>query len=172
MVIVRIQYWRVNNLIPDYKLVIVGKAFMNNTLREARYFNEYISNYQLTDAVIKLGYIPESDLVNVYNLATVYIQPSFYEGFGLPVLEAMSCGVPVIASNAGSLPEIAGDAGLLVDPYNTAGLANAIMNILNLTASDRSEMKRRSIIQARQFSWQKVANQMVILYEQIVGKTD
>ena len=143
---------------------------MNNTLREARYFNEYISNYQLTDAVIKLGYIPESDLVNVYNLATVYIQPSFYEGFGLPVLEAMSCGVPVIASNAGSLPEIAGDAGLLVDPYNTAGLANAIMNILNLTASDRSEMKRRSIIQARQFSWQKAANQMVTLYEQVTGK--
>ena len=84
----------------------------------------------LGDAVIFPGFVPAEELPWWYRAAELFVYPSLFEGFGLPVLEAMACGTPTITSNASSLPEVAGDAALLVEPEDTAGLAGAIARVL------------------------------------------
>jgi len=83
-----------------------------------------------------LGWLDNKDLVGIYNLATVYCQPSFYEGFGLPVLEAMSCGTPVVAANTSSLPEISSEAAIMVDPYNINSMEKGLSSVLNNPLTD------------------------------------
>ncbi len=93
------------------KLVIAGKqGWLYSDIMSL------IKNSEFSDDIIYMGYIPDEDLPYIFNAADVYVYPSFYEGFGLTILEAMACGVPVIASNNSSLPEVVGDAGILVDP--------------------------------------------------------
>jgi len=109
-----------SNLKPqnsNLKLILVGKAFKDETLPETKEILQLIKVLKLKDFVRILGFVSDKDLVAIYNLATVYCQPSFYEGFGLPVLEAMACGTPVVAANTSSLPEICGDAAIMVNPY-------------------------------------------------------
>jgi glycosyltransferase involved in cell wall biosynthesis len=108
----------------------------------------------LDDRVRQLGYVEQEDMPALYNLASAYIYPSLYEGFGLPILEAMQCGCPVVASNATSIPEVAGDAAILVDPYNVDSLAGAIYKVLT------DDMVRKRLIkagfeQAKKFSWER-----------------
>ena len=91
------------------------------------------------------------------------VQPAFYEGFGLPVLEAMQCGIPVIASNTSSLPELVGDAGLLVSPYDEKSLCDAILRILN-DFSLRESLSLKSIARANEFSWEKNHKDLVAVY--------
>lgn len=86
---------------------------------------------ELEDKVIFPGFVPEGDLPALYSAASLLVYPSFYEGFGLPPLEAMACGTPVVTSNTSSLPEVVGEAGLMVDPEDSAALAQAIHRVLN-----------------------------------------
>ena len=113
--------------------------------------------------ILALGFVPSADLVALYNLAAVYAQPSFGEGFGLPVLEAMACGCPVVSSSWGSLPEIVGKAGILVEP-TPASLAEGIKKVIG-DGELRRRLIRAGLKQAKQFSWAKTARQTLKVYQ-------
>jgi glycosyltransferase involved in cell wall biosynthesis len=115
------------------------------------------------DRVRILGFVDEGDLPALYRSAVLFAFPSLYEGFGLPVLEAMACGVPVVCSNASSLPEVAGEAGLLVDPLDTDGLAEAMRRVLE-DSRLRREMIARGVAQAARFTWERAARQLVDVF--------
>ena len=109
---------------------------------------------------MKLGYVEADDMPALYNLASVYIYPSVYEGFGLPVLEAMQCGCPVIASNATSIPEVAGDAAMLVEPMDVQAWADGIYQVI-MNRRLREEMIKKGFARAKQFSWDKCAERIL-----------
>lgn len=116
--------------------------------------------------ILWLGPVPEADLPALYSAATAFVFPSLYEGFGLPVLEAMACGTPVICSAASSLPEVTGDAALLVDPTDTGALAAAIARLMSDEAL-RLELARRGLAQAARFSWERTAAATLDLYRRL-----
>jgi glycosyltransferase involved in cell wall biosynthesis len=112
------------------------------------------------------GYVPASDLPGLYSAADALLMPSQYEGFGLPILEAMACGTPVICSRASSLPELAGDAALLVPPDDAGALVHAIRQVID--QPDRaSSMRERGLVQAQKFTWQAAAHRTADLYQQV-----
>jgi glycosyltransferase involved in cell wall biosynthesis len=115
-----------------------------------------IERLNLQDKVVLPGYLADEALVFWYNAASVLAYPSLYEGFGLPIIEAMACGTPVVTSTASSLPEAAGDAGLLVDPHDTEMLAEALEKALADEVL-REEMRTRGLSQAARFTWQATA---------------
>ena len=147
----------------DAKLVVVGRR---GWLSEEVF--ALVDELKLTDDVLFLGRVPIEDLLHLYNAAQLLVQPSFYEGFGLPPLEAMACGTPVVVSNVSSLPEVVGDAGLLVDPENVSELTVAIWRALTDQAL-RTELIAKGLKRARCFSWEKTALQTLELYQR-VGK--
>lgn len=121
------------------------------------------------DTVLFTGSVPVDDLPALYSGALLFVLPSLYEGFGLPVLEAMSCGAPVITTNVSSLPEVAGEAALLVDPQDIVGLADA-MQSLCADEDLRRDLARRGIIQAQRFSWQQAARETLAIYHAVGGR--
>jgi glycosyltransferase involved in cell wall biosynthesis len=112
------------------------------------------------------GYVDRNDLPFIYSAAEVFIYASFYEGFGLPILEAMACGCPVIASNIKPLIETAGGAALLVDPYNVQSISEGINRLLNDKCL-RGDLIEKGLKRAEQFSWDKAARQTIEIYEKI-----
>ena len=129
----------------------------------------HIARCGLSERVRFLGYCPREELPSLYRNAGCLVFPSLFEGFGMPVLEAMACGCPVVASNAASLPEVAGNAALLVDPADTEGLAEAIAQALG-DGGLRRELRARGLARAAMFSWRRHALETVAalrrLYEQ------
>lgn len=118
------------------------------------------------DRVRILGFVDEADLPALYRGAALFAFPSLYEGFGLPVLEAMACGVPVVCSDASSLPEVAGDAALLVNPLDTDALAEALSRALR-DADLRQEMVARGLAQAARFTWEQAARQLLGTFDSL-----
>jgi glycosyltransferase involved in cell wall biosynthesis len=118
----------------------------------------------LSDRVVLPGYVPDADLPALLSGALAFIYPSLYEGFGLPLLEAMACGTPVICSNASSLPEVAGDAALLVDPTDTEALADALARLV-ADEGLRRELVERGFRQMRRFSWRRCAEETLRVLE-------
>lgn len=117
----------------------------------------------IADRVKWLGYVSDEQRLSLYRAASMLVLPSFDEGFGLPVLEAMTLGVPVIAARRGSLPEVVGDAGLLVDPEDDAAIATAMRTVLN----DRAERRRLAdagVLRARSYSWPEAARRLYAAY--------
>jgi glycosyltransferase involved in cell wall biosynthesis len=114
------------------------------------------------------GFVPFEEQALWYSSAAVFAFPSLYEGFGLPLLEAMTCGTPVVASDTSSLPEVVGDAGLLVDPCDVDGLASALQAVLE-DESQRAALARAGLARSRQFSWQKMAAETVRIYREVLG---
>jgi len=115
-----------------------------------------------------VGLVSDAELVAYYQQATVFVFPSLYEGFGLPVLEAMGCGCPVICSNVSSLPEVAGDAAVLVDPKDSDQLAAALSRVLESPAL-QGELKARGLARAGEFSWDRTATETLAVYRRVVG---
>jgi len=112
--------------------------------------------------------VPWDDLVALYSGCRVFVYPSLYEGFGLPILEAMACGAPVITSNNSSMAEIAKDAAILVDPRSESQLKRAIEMVLDLNLENYQKMVRASLDRARLYSWNKTARQTLEVYEEVV----
>ncbi len=121
----------------------------------------------LQEQVLFPGYVADADLPWFYRAATVFAYPSLLEGFGLPVLEAMACGTPVITSAVSSLPEVAGDAALLVDPASVDALTDALVQMLS-DAALAGEMRRRGLLQAGRFSWQRTAAETAAVYRAVL----
>ena len=122
-----------------------------------------IQSLGLAQQVQLIGRVAEEDLPRWYSACTAFVYPSLYEGFGLPVLEAMACGAPVITSNVTSLPEVVGDAGLVVEPTDTAALAAALTQVLS-QPNLQTEMRKKSLARAAQFTWLRTAQQTIESY--------
>ena len=122
----------------------------------------------MTDRVTFTGFVPDEDLVVLYNDATMLVLPSMSEGFGLPVVEAMACGLPVAASNRNSIPEVLGDAGLLFDPESHEQIAEAVGRLLGDEAL-RADLRARGLERAGLFSWKAAAHKMMGILEDVVG---
>ena len=127
---------------------------------------ELIAKLKLEKKVRFLGRVSELELITLYSLADVFAFPSFFEGFGVPPLEAMACGAPVITSNTSSWPEVVGDAALQVNPHNTGELANAINRLLEDQAL-QEELRQKGFARAQLFTWPKAASKMLAVYQQL-----
>lgn len=135
---------------PNYELWISGPTDTTYTPQ----LQAKIVELNLTESVKLIGYASYEKLPTLINQAIALVFPSLWEGFGLPVLEAMACGTPVITSNVSSLPEVAGSSALMVNPYNTAEITAAMDTVANDT-QQRSYLREQGLIQASQFSWEK-----------------
>lgn len=146
---------------PFHKLVIAGRTGWKS---EATYNEHTLSPFK--DDIIFTGRISDQELVQLYNQAGIFVYTSFFEGFGFPPLEAMSCGLPVICSDSSSIGEVVGDAGILVDPGDIGGFADNILKVL----SDRSLMEKlqlNSLKRAEKFSWEETARKTLEVYKSI-----
>jgi len=141
------------------KLVLVGQK---GWLYEP--FFEKLAEMGLESEVILPGFVPEADLPAIFQLATLFVYPSIYEGFGLPPLEALAGGTPVVCSNASSLPEVVGSAGLLVPPHDTHALTAALRRLLS-DPDLQAKLKYLGPLQAASFTWEEAARQTVKVYE-------
>lgn len=148
-----------------WDLVVVGER----NLWKSSPVGEITEKLNLKPFVHFTGFIPDTDLPGIYNGADLFVFPSLYEGFGLPVLEAMACGTPVITSNTSSLPEVAGDAALLVDPYNVEEIA-AVMRMVLEDPDLARDLGNRGLERAREFTWEKTAQRTISVYEKVLGE--
>ena len=144
------------------KLLIIGDEISKlPALRRA------VHRHKLHKHVRFLGYQPNHTLAILYRLATVFVFPSLYEGFGLPPLEAMASGTPVVTSNISSLPEVAGDAAILVDPYDLDAIVEGLCRVVGDRAL-AADLRRRGLERAREFSWERSVAKTKQVYE-LVG---
>jgi glycosyltransferase involved in cell wall biosynthesis len=122
----------------------------------------------LEDNVIFCNYVADNDLPLLYNFAEVFICPSFYEGFGLPVLEAMCCGAPVICSNRSSLPEVAADAACYIEPDSIDSIKSAIKRLMEDNTL-REDLSKKALERSKKFSWTETANKTLDIYREILN---
>lgn len=149
-------------------LVLVGKIFVDKpNIPEYHEVKRAIEDSGKADKIICLGYVPSHHLSVIYSRATLYVQPSWYEGFGLPVLEAMKFGCPVASSDRGSLKEIGGDAVAYFDP--SSNMAEVIESLL-ASPSALARLSQSGLIQAKKFSWENTARLTHKVYEQVLAK--
>jgi glycosyltransferase involved in cell wall biosynthesis len=134
-----------------HKLVVAGKPGWLHEEVEAG-----VADAGRPDLVARIGYVPDEDVAALYSGADAFCFPSLYEGFGLPILEAMACGTPVVTSYRGSLPEISGDAAILVDPTSVEAIGEALVRVLT-DHGERARLVEAGAARARQFSWEACA---------------
>lgn len=150
------------------KFMLCGKSFLNKNLSEAQMITQKISKLNLNSDVILPGFVPDEDLEGLLSLATAYIQPSIYEGFGLPVVQAMSCACPVICANISSLPEVGGEAAIYADVYNPSDIAEKIRSLLNMSDLQKKQLGEKSLEQSKKFSWEKTAAVTHEVYKKLI----
>ncbi len=159
-------YARVREWSSRWTLVVVGAY----KWKYSSVF-ETVMRLGLENHIHFTGFIPEEDLPALYNGADLFVFPSLYEGFGLPVLEAMACGTPVVTSNVSSLPEVAGNAAILVDPYNIDELADAMRRVLS-TPLLAADLRARGLERAQQYSWERTVHATLEVYKNVLQKTN
>jgi len=149
-----------NEAIP-HKLVLIGKDgwFYEQIYKE-------MHELGLQNDVVKLGFVPDEDLPAILSEAELFVYPSFYEGFGLPVLEAMACGTPVITSNVSSLPEVGGDAVKYCNPNSVEDLAAKMFEFIK-SPEEREKYSKLGIERAKNFTWEKCAQKHLEVYERL-----
>jgi glycosyltransferase involved in cell wall biosynthesis len=146
----------------EFKLVLVGfRGWENKEIME--------TIHRMRGNIYYLGYLPEEDLAKIYNLASLFVYPSFYEGFGLPPLEAMACGCPVIVSNVASLPEVCGDAAYYVDPNDVPSIAEGITKVLS-DENLRFSLIQKGLRRSAHFDWRTSAMKHLRLFEELTGR--
>jgi glycosyltransferase involved in cell wall biosynthesis len=148
----------------DIPLVLAGRPPETITPRFLD-IPHYIEEMGLADAVQVIGWVDEADKPALYRLASCFVYPSRYEGFGLPVLEALACGAPVVTTNASSLPEVVGEAGFQVDPDDARGMGGAILATL-VQEEVAADLRARGPQRAAGFSWARAAEETLAVYEQ------
>lgn len=144
----------------DLKLVIAGKK---GWLYDSIFAK--VKNLNLKEKVIFTDFIPEEDKASLIAGAKVFVLPSFWEGFGLDVVNAMACGVPVVVSNVGSLPEVVGQAGVMVDPHNVESIRKGIEKVLFMPASEYNKLVDKGLEQVKKFSWEDTARETLKILE-------
>lgn len=153
-------------------LVMVGKALVDKAIDAQNPWNKDLVEVQelaeKSKNILRLGFVSSEDLVALYNLATVFAMPSIYEGFGLPILEAMSCGCPVVASKGGSLVEVVGEAGKYVDPNDMDSIADGINEVLK-SPNLQKELSQKGFVQSKKFSWHKTADETMGVYRSVMN---
>jgi len=142
----------------SFKLLIVGKRYKNYKEPESK-----VRSLGLDESIKFLGYVNESELLNYYQKACALLFLSMYEGFGLPILEAMSCGTPVITSNISAMPEIAGNAALLVNPYDVNEIVTAMERVIQRDI--RLDLVSKGFRNIKRFNWQQTAEKTLEIYE-------
>ncbi len=147
---------------PDFKLVLGGKRDKFVPLLE-----EQVNNLGIGDSVIFTDFIKDEDLPYLYSGAELFIYPSLYEGFGLPLLEAMACGTPVICSNTTSLPEVVGDTGILINPEDVKNISSAIITLLK-DDELREDLRKKGLERAKEFTIEKYSSKILSLIESIL----
>jgi glycosyltransferase involved in cell wall biosynthesis len=157
-------YVELREQVPDLELVIAGKRGWR-----ADAFFDRLRELGLADRVTFPGFVPDDDLPTVYSSATVLAFPSIYEGFGLPVLEAMACGTPVVCSNTSSLPEIAAESAILVSPNDARGWVQALHRVV-ADESLRLDLRRRGLRRAARFTWASTARKTHAVYEEVYAR--
>ncbi len=154
-------------------LVMVGKTLVEKNYDKSNPWNHDLVETQKliseTENVNTLGFISTDDLVSLYNQASVFVMPSIYEGFGLPILEAMQSGCPVITTKEASLPEVAGDAAFYVDAMSTINISDGISEVFENTKL-QGELSKKGFQQAKKFSWKKTADKTIEAYERAINQ--
>jgi glycosyltransferase involved in cell wall biosynthesis len=144
----------------DHDLVMIGaEGWLTGELHEA------LARLRLGGRVKMTGFIEDSELPGWYAAADLFVFPSLYEGFGLPILEAMACGTPVVASSTSSIPEVIGDAGMLVDPYKIDVIAGALLRMAGETPM-KDELRAKGLARAATFTWNRTAELTVQVYRE------
>ena len=144
----------------ECKLVLAGRR-----TSKSGGIDEAINELSLADHVIELGYVADADMPALYSAATCFLFPTLWEGFGIPVVEAMACATPVITSNLSALPEVSGGAALLVNPYNVDDIAEAMAKICT-DAALRDQLVAFGLVNARRFDWDETARQTLKIYDE------
>ena len=150
---------------PKYNLVLTGLTGFG---KENQLIFKKIKELKAEDYIEVYDHVPDEQLVSLMRRSKGLIHPSLYEGFGLPLIEAMACGCPVVTSSASSLPEVVGDAGITVDPHDTDSLAQAMRRVLT-DSKLREEMISKGLKQAKKFSWDKAAEQTLGVYNRVAA---
>lgn len=149
-------------------LYLVGHAFLS-TSREAQQIDAFIQTNHLESVIKRIGFLSDEELSQLLSSSSMCVLPSYYEGFGLPVLEAMASGTIVIATHGGSLKEITGPA-IICDPYNSESIAKSIRDVFSLSQKKREELVRRGREWAGKYSWKHVAENTILAYNKALGK--
>lgn len=157
-----------SNSSTNASLVLVGKAIATkSSIPEKMAIDDAIKNSSKKDKIHIIGYTSTEDHSAIYGLATLYVQPSFYEGFGLPILEAMQLSCPVLSSDRGSLKEVAGDAAEYFNPHKRGALAKSIDAIL-ANSKLRGKLTKKGLNQVKKFTWTKAAQATYDVYRQVI----
>ncbi|MBC8062444.1 MAG: glycosyltransferase family 4 protein [Clostridiaceae bacterium] len=149
-------------LLKSRKLVIAGNKGISYEIYKKR-----AETLHIQDKVIFTGFIPMEDIPHLYNAAELFVYPSFYEGFGLPPLEAMACGIPVIASNATSIPEILEDSCILIDPYNAYQLRDSIVKVISDLSLQQS-LIQKGFLKSQCYNWDTTAINTIEAYKKVI----
>lgn len=152
----------------NISLVMIGKNLVNENYDRNNPWNHDLNrvNDLAKDdkRIIRLGFVESDDLVSIYNAATVFVMPSLYEGFGLPILEAQACGCPVVTTKEGSLKEVAFDSAYFVDGYNYESIARGIQKVFN--SSDlQQDLRSKGFENVKKYSWEKTAEETIQAYK-------
>ena len=158
-------YARVAELLNPYSLLMVGES--THRFGDIR---ETARTFGLEDRVVCMGLLPVGELRLLYSQADVFVFPSVYEGFGMPVLEAMACGAPVITAKTTALPEVAGDAAVLINPVEVEELADAIVRVLE-EPELRESLRAKGFERVKRFTWERAARQTLAVYRDVCGQS-
>lgn len=158
-------------LLSHIPLVIAGGAVANKEIDKSHPWNKdiiYVQEASKTSGqIFLLGFVSDDELVDLYNIADIFVMPSLYEGFGLPVLEAATCGAPIVTSRGGSIPEVIGDAAVFFDPNSAVDMSKKMQFIFN-NESEKKKYSKLALKQSEKFSWEKTARETVKVYEKIL----